>query len=260
MGTGTVRKALYGILTVVILVGIIYSVAALLGGNDATPTPTDAPIPTESTTLAPTIGSLAAFFRSTGPSIELRDGGTAMSDIVSAVQTAQPAQQQAQRLLISGQSVASLADFLEFVVEGQQIPSYVKTILGKDWAVLVYGQREQFDQTGKPLTNSPGNRLIVIGEINNSSSGSQAVMDWESSDAAPLAGQVSALFQVDVTKALVNSFSAGTYRSFSVRYWNFPYADRSLDWSVITASNNKSYLIISGSRESMFFAIDQLMQ
>jgi hypothetical protein len=62
------------------------------------------------------------------------------------------------------------------------------------------------------------------------------------------------------SKAIVPTFSSGTYRATQVRYRNFPYADRSIDFANVHASNGKDYLVLSGSREAMFFAIDQLMQ
>ena len=33
-----------------------------------------------------------------------------------------------------------------------------------------------------------------------------------------------------------------------------------IDYAIVTASNNKNYLVLAGSREAAFFAIDQLMQ
>jgi hypothetical protein len=68
------------------------------------------------------------------------------------------------------------------------------------------------------------------------------------------------LFGYDIAKQAAASFASGTYRQVPLRYKNFPGPDRSLDYGIVTASNNKNYLVLAGSREAMFYAIDQLMK
>lgn len=80
---------------------------------------------------------------------------------------------------------------------------------------------------------------------------------WEGSGFATAFAK---LFQYNTAKQLIAGFSSGTYRQIPVRYQNFSYADQSLDYGIVTASNNKNYLVITSSRESLFFVIDQLMQ
>jgi hypothetical protein len=85
----------------------------------------------------------------------------------------------------------------------------------------------------------------------------QRVRAWEG---AGLAQSAVGPFKADTAKALVPGFADGSHQGVPVRYWNFPAADISIDWAVVPASNGTNYLVISGSRQSAFFAIDRLLQ
>jgi hypothetical protein len=255
-GSGIGQKILYGILVLGLLGALWWLASVFIGGQSSEPTPT--PTPTSSATLMPTVKSLSSYFQQATTGIELKGADAARTDFLNAFDTAQPATQQAIRLPVTGTTATTMADFIQLTTG--QMPDGVRSTLGQDWAALVYGQKEQFDQNGNSITNSPGNRLILIGVVSDISAASQAMTAWESATPVSLAQQLAQLFEVDATKSIVTGFSTGTYRNIPVHYWNFPYADRSIEWAVMTASNNKNYLLLAGSREAMFFAIDQLMQ
>jgi hypothetical protein len=137
-------------------------------------------------------------------------------------------------------------------------PTTLTSTLGSDFLALAYGQSEQFSDVGvRTDLVTPVPKVVFIFEITNASSTNQAMRAWES---ATLPTASAALFGYDAAKRLVAGFSEGIYRTIPVRYLNFPYADKSVDYAIVTASNNKNYLVISSSRESIFFVIDQLVQ
>ena len=54
------------------------------------------------------------------------------------------------------------------------------------------------------------------------------------------------------------AFLDNTYRGVPIRYRNFPSPDVTVDYAIVNAAD-QNYLVISGSRESMFAAIDVLL-
>jgi len=80
--------------------------------------------------------------------------------------------------------------------------------------------------------------------------------DWEFTIENDLAGY---LLIADTSKEASVNFLDNAYREVSIRYKNFPFADMTIDYAVISIDGN-SYLVISGSRESMYSAIDVLLE
>lgn len=253
--SGIGKKLLYGILALALL-GALYWLASLfLTGNQGTEE-SPSPSPTISATLAPS-RTLLSYFRTTGTAVELKDTVTARADFQNSLSTQQPTAQQALRIPVTGAAAQTFSDFLSNAGMAQVDPG-IASVSGTDWAVLAYGQKEHFDANGQLIANSTvTNRLLVIAEVTDVSAANQAMSNWETTG---MASTLAGLFAYDPLKAAVPTFSSGVYRQIPVRYQNFPYADVSLDWSILTASNNKSYLIIAGSREAAFLAIDQLLQ
>jgi hypothetical protein len=249
------RKMLLGIVAAIVCIGVVYGVISLIDGNGAVETPT--PTPSASTSATPAAKALRSYFSGSTQTVDLTNTSTGLDDFTNALVVIQPAARQATVLSIkhSGAS-ASLSTFLTDA--GNPMPQNLSGALASDWIALAYGQGEQFDTNGIAIINpSASTRLVIIAELMDASTANQAIQTWET---AGIASASTGLFQYDLSKRLIGGFSSGTYRQMTVRYWNFPYADRSLDYAVVTASNNKNYLVISGSRESLFFAIDQLMQ
>lgn len=230
------RKILFGVLGLVLL-GALWWVVSLFIGNqvpEATPTPT----PTPTMTLVPTVKTLQTYFRG---------AKTTGTDLKAVLATAQPTAGQA--LIIEGTGPAT-----------QVLPAStdLTASLGTDALLMAFGQTEAFDDQGQIIPNaSTETRLVMITEVTDATKANQAMQTLE---AANLASFSAEWFGYDTRKAIANSFSSGTYRQTAVRYWNFPYADHALDWAIVAASNNKNYLVVTGSRESMFYTIDQLLQ
>jgi hypothetical protein len=256
--SGIGRKLLYGLIGLGVIAAIFFAVQTFLGRSPTVqPTPITTPTPSVSATLAPSIRSLSSYFRQVGTGVELTSASTAQSDFLNTLNISQPPLQQALRIPVDGPGTGTLGDFLGLVGNGTA-PQNLRDALLQDWAALPYGQKEQFDANGSPVTSTNARvRLILIGEAGNASGANQAMSEWETTG---LVAHLANLLGIDPAKAAIGTFSSGTYRTTAIRYQNFPYADTSIDWAIVSASNGKNYLVIASSRESIFFAIDQLMQ
>ena len=238
------------LLAVVIFVIIL---AATFGGKEAEPTPTPTPSATVSLTPAPTVMTLADYFgapkstastTSINEKFELLDPAAQQAIALSVVRTDQRPAPPNEIL------IALFADVPLDVEEA---------IIGDAGAagiLLSYGQTELFDAVGQPRTATGETRPILVLEIDDASLVNQRMQTWEG---AGFAQAATGPFDVDVSKALVPTFTQGTRGGIPVRYQNFSYADRSIDWAIVLASNGKNYLVVSGSRQSLFFAIDHLL-
>ncbi len=255
-GSDTFKKIGLGILGLLVIGGIGFILMRMMGGNGeqvATPTPSESSTP--SATLAGK--SLRNFFGAPTMTLNLTSPATAKSDLKNALDTANlPAKQTKGFALTSGSSSLGAQRFLELTVDTP--PTALTKTLGSDWAALAFGQTEFFDASGVALAEDDiKSRFIFISEVTDASGANQAMQTWESQS---MESACSSLFQYDPTQRIVSQFNSGTYRQISVRYLNFPYADASIDYAIMSASNNKNYLVIAGSRQALFFAIDQLMQ
>src|SRR3989344_5950464 len=148
-----------------------------------------------------------------------------------------------------GQFVLGLLDFIAKPVQ-QLIDN-----MGSDYKVLLYGQKEIFDSNGQLKINpAVEKRLVFINEVKDALTAVQLGKDWEASmneDFRPI-------FEFDPKKKESVDFSNNFYGGFPIRYKNFKYADRSIDYAIVSVSNGKSYLIIAGSREAIYATIDKL--
>lgn len=239
-GSGIGRKVLIGGLVLFSLFMIGLLISRLLGSNtpvQETPTPTVTP----TMTLAPS-KTLQSYFRVTGSPITLTSDATAKTDFANALATMAPTVRDALRIPVT---TATMSTGFPSVLLAE-VPTAIQSGFGTDWAILAYGQPDQ----GKP-------KAVMISEVSDATAATQGMSQWETTGlenaAAPTLG-------IDPAKAITEGFVSSAYRQITIRYWNFPTADTSIDWAVLTASNGKSYLIIAGSREAMFFTIDQLMQ
>jgi len=253
---GKGRLVLFGILGILGIVILAILVSALMGGNGEQ-VAEDTPTPSASATVSPRAKTLTSYFGTPKSTLTLGNAAAAASDFRNALLTAQPAAKQALAMEIRGAGGPMSADaFMKAVFAS--VPADVTAALAADWTAFAYGQTEIFGTDGTALANPPlATRPVLVFEIADASKANQAMQAWEGTDFASAAA---AALGYDTAKALVETFGSGTYRQIPVRYRNFPYADLSADWAVMLASNGKNYLIISASRESMFFAVDQLMQ
>ncbi len=126
---------------------------------------------------------------------------------------------------------------------------------GQDNIVLLYGQKEIFDSKGVIKPNAPmEKRLVFVLEVRDSYSTTQTLLAWETT----MVEDLQKLLSLNVSKQKNTQFSDNTYSGSAIRYRNFLWPDKSIDYSIVAATNGKSYLILAGSKESMFATIDKL--
>ncbi len=127
--------------------------------------------------------------------------------------------------------------------------------MGADHKIFLYGQKESFDTKGQLKTNAVvGKRLVFVNEVKDVVAAFQIAKNWETS----MNEDLKFVFEFDPKKQQSKDFGDNSYRGVNVRYKNFKYADKSIDYAIVPASNGKSYLVISGSREAMYATINKL--
>src|SRR3989344_5304713 len=135
------------------------------------------------------------------------------------------------------------------------VPQQVLDSLGGEAVVLAYGQKEIFNSSGQlNPTASVGTRAVIVAEVRDASSAIQGITAWEPT----MTEAFRQLFGLNPAQQPNPDFMDNTYQGAALRFRNFPNADRSIDVGVVSATNGKSYLVIAGSRESMFAASDSL--
>lgn len=256
--SGIGRKLLFAVIGVIMLGALWWLVSLFINSDTVQETPT--PTPTATATLTPT-KNLQTYFRGAHTMVTLPDDSTAAANALkNALVTAQPTP--GQFLVIDLQGSTSTPIATNGIGVWKQVSPVASTdlesALGNEAMLLAFGQTEEFNAQGQLISNAPvQTRLIAIMEVTDATRASQALGTLEAGD---LPSKLGALFNYDFSKKTATGFASGAYRQNAVRYWNFPYADHALDWSIVAASNSKNYLVITGSRESMFYAIDQLLQ
>ena len=136
-------------------------------------------------------------------------------------------------------------------------PAGLKDLMGQDYSMLAYGQREIFDSKGQIKTNSiVEKRLVFINEVKDALGASQLGKDWE----ATMSSNFKTLFSLGTANKDQPGFLDNSYRGVSIRYRNFPYADKTIDHAIVSALNGKTYFVIADSREAIFATIDKLIK
>src|SRR3989344_7798029 len=228
----------------------------LSSGNNSEPQITKTPRPSTSTTQssAPTpstilkTSALATIFGVPTDIYPLENTASARALFLSRVSATQVLARQLISVgtTIGGNTSPSAHDIL--VALAGEDPLGTASSMGDDWALLVYGQTEQFDSTGMLIANAPtSRRLIFIAEAKDSIALKDAFRLWESSS---FITALSAPFSYNPTLA-TRGFNDGTSLQQTIRYAKFPNPDRSIDYAIVLAKNGKLYLVITGSRESM---------
>lgn len=261
-GGGFGKKALFIVLGIIILAVIAYAIASMMSGPGSEPVATATPSP--SATSTPTVKTLQDLFRTRSSSIRLADFPVAtdgMASYRSTLQTYTPAAKSVQNLTVSDARKPGdiLARLDPFWADTASASSVAMTALGADYAFMVYGQEEIFDASGMRIANAPVEpRIIVVFEVVDATAMTRAMSSWEQGDT--VVDNLRYPFDFDASVNPAPAFAEGVYRGVPVRYVNFLYADRSIDWAFVAGSNGKNYLVISSSRESAFFAIDRLVR
>lgn len=149
---------------------------------------------------------------------------------------------------------------LEILDIGQvKYPVQLDSVLGLDGAVFYYGQKELFDSKGQIQTSSKVEpRIVMVGELSDPLLVTQAMIDWENTMADDFKILTTTDKSIGYKGSAVNEFLDNNYRGVAIRFKNFPNADQSIDYAIVTALNDKNYVVITNSREAMFATIDKL--
>ncbi len=135
-------------------------------------------------------------------------------------------------------------------------PASMKAVFaGPDSYIYYFGQREIFDKKGLIVAGEPiSSRLVIVSEVQDATSTLVSMKAWETTMSADL----NLLFELSYKKGVGAVFQDNTYKGNSIRYINFLWPDKSIDYAIVRASNGKQYLVISNSRESMYATVDKL--
>lgn len=218
-----------------------------------TPTPevTETPVPTP----IPTLTSI--FFGTPKQTISITAKNTLASfvgDVTSRVVVDSGSFKMIEAMDVQTPSVSY--GFFELLSKlALTIPTELVNNFGIDSAMFIYGQKESFDVNGnlKVGVTAP-NRIVIVAEIKDLSSASQIVNAWEAS----LSSDFNTLFSLGKASKVQIGFLDNSYQGVSIRYKNFPYADITIDYSIVQASNGKTYFVIADSREAMYATIGKL--
>ncbi|OGN23136.1 MAG: hypothetical protein A2918_03805 [Candidatus Yanofskybacteria bacterium RIFCSPLOWO2_01_FULL_42_49] len=125
-----------------------------------------------------------------------------------------------------------------------------------DSAVLAYGQSETFNMDGTVnLSVQNLKKISFVARVKDKAAVQAIMTDWEFTIADDLADFLSIS---DTTKEASVNFLDNAYRGAVIRYKNFPWPDITVDYSLVDFGG-QSYLVVAGSREAMYTAIDVLL-
>jgi len=221
------------------------------------PTPTPVISKTPTPTPTPTLGSII-----TGQSVvvELPTSGdsqvafknTLKSSSISAgkIQPIQPS-------IKNGEVITTLKPDALLDKLLVTYPAPIKPILAEQDSYFYYfGQSEAFNIKGVLIPGAPtSQRLVVISEVKSSTLAIESMKTWETTMPADL----NLFFDLGYKKDAKTTFLDNLYKGNAIRYINFPWPDKSIDYSFVRASNGKNYLIMANSRQAMYSAIDRLI-
>lgn len=241
-----------GIAVAAVIFGGLYWYLVIRDSEEITETPIETFTPRP--TATPVQDILGMLFPTQGGAIVLPVSGDPSSAFSSAI-NAQPGVNPGTFVSIEVRGGTSSASAQSFTISelldrfAAPYPSQLKSVLGEDSKILIYGQKESFDSKGRPIANGvPGRRLVLVSEV--ASASASILQGWEKTMSTDLANIMA------ITSAKnTGPFQETNYQSNSVRFKNFSYPDRSIDYALVQ-QNTKTYLVLAGSREAMFAALD----
>ncbi|KKS24933.1 MAG: hypothetical protein UU83_C0015G0001 [Candidatus Jorgensenbacteria bacterium GW2011_GWF2_41_8] len=241
-----------GISLAVVLAGAAYWFFVIR--TPAVPVAEETPMPTATATPAATLNQLLS--NAVPIEIDLSVSADPTTDFNEAItaQTVSGGTFDKLNIKINAEgAIPALTDIMDkFLVA---YPAELKTNLGAESAVLLYGQKEVFTAKGLPDTSAINiKKLILVTEVNEPAMAASISKEWESA----MADEFKNLFELDVKKAASKAFLNSLYGETDINYINFAYPDKTVDYAIVAASNGKNYLVIAGSREAMYEIIDIL--
>lgn len=215
------------------------------------------PIPTPTSTAV--IKNLNDTFEGTSINFEITLGENVSRDFKTFINTINVFENeflQINLLTDDANTLVPISFFDVWAMDLVTLPALLQDYI-VDSAVLVYGQSEVFSEDGSANFNVPNlKKMAFVARIRDVVAVEMAMKDWESTIAEDLADY---MLIADTSKEKSVDFLDNVYRSVAIRYQNFPFPDTTVDYAVVkTAGQN--YLIIAGSRETMYAAIDVLLE
>ncbi len=135
-------------------------------------------------------------------------------------------------------------------------PPTIKETLGDESTILLYGQTENYTAGGQIINSEEASKkIIILSEIKDVSRINSVLLSWEPN----MIDGLTNLLKLSSQEVSSPTFLDNTYKGVNIRYRNFKFPDKSIDYAVIMSANNKkSYLVISNSREAMYAILDRL--
>lgn len=243
-----------GIVSTIVLAGIAYAVIYFTflkkdSGPDiiATPTPTNI-------TATPTINELETIFQKVSVvNLELNPNEQEnLLNLKTFINNQVLAKKEFKRIDISirteqGTQILSFIDLLAKL--SIPYPIELKNEVTNNNITLLYGQEEIFNEQ-----SSIPKKIVFIVEIKDIAKVSEILKAWERT----IANDFKDIFEFDPTKQASQNFLDNDRRGVMIRYKNFPYPDKSIDYAVFSSITGHNYLILSNSRESMYSPTDRI--
>ncbi|MDP3731340.1 MAG: hypothetical protein Q8R34_02495 [bacterium] len=155
------------------------------------------------------------------------------------------------------------SEFLDqFSIVGFPV-NLISALADNDFNLILTKQTEFFDENGKLIANPSAEMLLTpkialaVRVIDATEARNQLTL-WENTMKESFGdfGEFYDIFSVPTEKV---PFSDNLYQGVPIRFLNFPYADKAIDYAIVTAKNGNDYLIIANSREQMYSIIDKLL-
>lgn len=149
--------------------------------------------------------------------------------------------------------IAKITELLDRI--GVSYPAGLRDVTGENYLVLLYGQHETFNEEGQLVTDSPlVKRLVFITEIKDLSGAAELLRSWE----VHLPSDVKDLFDLNLAEEASKTFIDNDHGGISIRYKNFPFPDKSVDYAIVPFLSGQAYLVITNSREAMYSPVDKI--
>lgn len=128
-----------------------------------------------------------------------------------------------------------------------------------DFGIILTKVTEFFDQNGKVVASPSAEMLLkpqmaLVVRVVDATEAKQQLSFWEDTMIENLKDFYDLPAQFGDPH-----FAENIYQGIKIRYVNFPYPDKAIDYAIVTAKNGNDYLVIANSREQMFSNINKFL-
>lgn len=128
-----------------------------------------------------------------------------------------------------------------------------------DFGIILTKATEFFDQNGQMIASPSAEMLLkpqtaLVVRVVDATEAKQQLSFWEDT----MGENLKEFYGLPAQFGDLH-FSESLYQGTKIRYVNFPYPDKAIDYAIVTAKNGNDYLIIANSREQMFSLIKKLL-